>query len=181
MLPERRVPRRSPCNLTKCDTLPRPMVFLLVLPMRNGVRRTPKVRAHEPLRTRRGCAQRRTLHRRHVGERQQRRAVGNHITPVSFSKPDGRLSRTAQCVGSSMRPLMSNVGRLSLEDERLEARLWLRARSPRGEAVAHFEKRLCLPARKSRPTYPFERRGSERGTINQTRTGRPTQVAQADG
>ena len=65
--------------------------------------------------------------------------------------------------------------------ERCRERLWLRARPPRGRAVAHFEKRLCLPPRRSKPVLPFERRGPERGTIEQTKTGRPTQVAQADG
>src|SRR3954466_454060 len=65
--------------------------------------------------------------------------------------------------------------------ERCRERLWLRARPLRGRAVAHFEKRLCLPARRSKPVLPFEPRGSERGTIEETKTGRPTQVAQADG
>jgi hypothetical protein len=64
---------------------------------------------------------------------------------------------------------------------RCRERLGLRARSPWGKTVAHFDKLLCLPARRSKPVLPSERRGPERGTIEQTKTGRPTQVAQADG
>lgn len=55
------------------------------------------------------------------------------------------------------------------------ARLPLAHRSRGSRTVAHFEKRLCLPARRSRPALPFERRSPERGTIAQTKTGRPTQ------
>src|SRR3954462_5452354 len=65
--------------------------------------------------------------------------------------------------------------------ERCQERLWLRARPPRGRTVAHFGKLLCLPVRRSKPVLPSERRGPERGTIEQTKAGRPTQVAQADG
>jgi hypothetical protein len=64
---------------------------------------------------------------------------------------------------------------------RCRERLELRARSPWAKTVAHFDKLLCLPARRSKPVLPSERRSPERGTIEQTRTGRPTQVAQADG
>jgi hypothetical protein len=64
---------------------------------------------------------------------------------------------------------------------RCRERLELRARPPWGKTVAHFDKLLCLPARRSKPVLPSERRGPERGTIEQTKTGRPTQVAQADG
>src|SRR4051794_35651509 len=62
-----------------------------------------------------------------------------------------------------------------------QERLELRARPPWGKTVAHFDKLLCLPARRSKPVLPSERRGPKRGTIEQTKTGRPTQVAQADG
>jgi hypothetical protein len=65
--------------------------------------------------------------------------------------------------------------------QRCRERMRLRARLSRGMIIAHFEKRLCLPARRSRPVLPFDRRGPECGTIEQTKTGRPTQVAQADG
>src|SRR3954463_4929212 len=64
---------------------------------------------------------------------------------------------------------------------RCQERLELRARPPWGKTVAHFDKLLCLPARRAKPVLLFERRGPERGTIEQTKTGRPTQVAQADG
>ena len=62
-----------------------------------------------------------------------------------------------------------------------QERLGLRAKVAMGKTVAHFDKLLCLPARRSKPVLPSERRGPERGTIEQTKTGRPTQVAQADG
>ena len=58
---------------------------------------------------------------------------------------------------------------------------WASSEVAVGKTVAHFDKLLCLPARRSKPVLLFERRGSERGTIEQTKTGRPTQVAQADG
>jgi hypothetical protein len=64
---------------------------------------------------------------------------------------------------------------------RCRERLELRARPPWGKTVAYFDKLLCLPARRSKPVLPSERHGPEHGTIEQTRTGRPTQVAQADG
>jgi len=52
---------------------------------------------------------------------------------------------------------------------RCRERLGLRARSPWGKTVAHFDKLLCLPARRSKPVLPSERRGPERGTIEQQR------------
>src|SRR3954471_4054098 len=52
---------------------------------------------------------------------------------------------------------------------RCRERLGLRARPPWGKTVAHFDKLLCLPAQRSKPMLPSERRGPERGTIEQTR------------
>jgi len=116
---------------------------------------------------------------------------------VSRVRP-ANLARGAACSAGDLSPRVGlsrfGISRLSvgrrmesactgggLFFERCRERHWLRARPPRGRTVARFEKRLCLPARRSRPVVPFERRGPERGTIEQTKTGRPTQVAQADG
>ena len=63
----------------------------------------------------------------------------------------------------------------------LPAASWASSEAAVGKTVAHFDKLLCLPARRSKPVLPSERRSPERGTIEQTKTGRPTQVAQADG
>src|SRR4051812_25521715 len=52
---------------------------------------------------------------------------------------------------------------------RCQERLELRVRPPWGKTVAHFDKLLCLPARRSKPVLPSERRSPERGTIEQQR------------
>jgi hypothetical protein len=90
--------------------------------------------------------------------------------PVSLSRV--RKLGAAQELPSSGSALSSSVaGRIcDSEPGSREAEPLLTSKSVYG-----------LPARRSRSVLSFDRRVPERGTIEQTKTGRPTQVAQADG
>jgi len=82
------------------------------------------------------------------------------------------------------RPSVSHVHRmnaakdLSIREaiflQRGPATSGLRARLPSGKTVAHFEIHLCQPTFWSRAALPFDQPGPDRGTIQETKPGRPT-------